>query len=496
MLQSRFVPRLALSVALAFGLIGRGALAQTGVQAMLPKAEYSALVDFYNATGGAGWLSSFSSPNGVLPANDGWLKPAAPFWNGVTITGVQYDANGKVSVPGHVQSINLANAILSGTLPASLGDLAGLTALTLQGNSLTGSIPSSLGNLTNLQYLWLSNNRLSGTIPSSLGGLPRLQSLDLHSNPDLGGSIPASLGGLTQLQGLLLQGDNLTGSIPAELGSLTNLQSLLLQGNQLSGTIPASLGGLYQLAALDLSNNQLSGAIPPSLGNLTNLFDLHLEYNNLSGQIPFLRVVYVSLAAQNLINLSANYFDVTTGSSNLAVINAMLAAPEQVIYLPQIPALPQIATQPQGAVVSVGTNTTLSVTAYGLPPLTYQWLIHGSVVAGQTNSSITITNFQAGNAGGYAVQISSPAGMVVSSNVLVMIPGLAAPVFGNPASSKTTTTLAVSTQQGVSYILESSDSLPAAGWSPVQTFVGAGSVMTLTDHSPAPGSRFYRVRVY
>lgn len=472
------------------------ALAQPGVQAKIPASEYSALVDFYNATDGPDWLANFASPNGILPANDGWLKPTATFWNGVTITGVQYDANGGVSVPGHVQSINLANAGLAGTLPASLSNLVELTALTVQGNTLTGNIPSSLGSLTNLQLLSLSKNRLTGTIPDSLGGLSQLQSLDLHDNAALGGTIPASFSNLLQLQGLLLYGDSLAGSIPAQLGALTNLQSLLLEGNQFSGGIPASLGGLNQLAALDLSNNQLSGSIPPALGNLTNLFDLHLEYNNLSGTVPYLQIQYFAGDSQNVINLSANYFDVGAGSTNLAVISEMLAAPEQVVYLPQIPALPQIATQPQGAVLTVGTNTTLAVTAYGLPPLSYQWLVHGTAVPGQTNSSITITNFQAGNAGGYSVQITDPAGSVNTTNVYLLIPGLVSPVFSSPVSSQTGISLPVSTQKGVSYILESSDTLPSTGWNPVQSFVGTGGVVGLTDPAPSATARFYRVRIF
>ena len=40
---------------------------------------------------------------------------------------------------------------------------------------LTGSIPAELGNLGNLTHLNLRTNQLSGTIPASLGNLRNLE---------------------------------------------------------------------------------------------------------------------------------------------------------------------------------------------------------------------------------------------------------------------------------------------------------------------------------
>ena len=63
-----------------------------------------------------------------------------------------------------MQELYLWGNELSGPIP----DLSGLTALkhlSLSENLLTGEIPASLGNLTNLSTLYLRDNELSGAIP-------------------------------------------------------------------------------------------------------------------------------------------------------------------------------------------------------------------------------------------------------------------------------------------------------------------------------------------
>ena len=182
--------------------------------------------------------------------------------------------------------------------------MTNLTGLLLFSNQLSGSIPATLGDLTNLSSLFLGSNQLSGSIPPELGNLTNLTQLLLFSN-QLSGSIPATLGDLTNLSSLFLGNNQLTGSIPPELGNLTNLTRLVLDNNQLSGSIPATLGDLTNLSSLFLGNNQLTGSIPPELGNLTNLTRLVLDNNQLTGSIP------VELG--NLSNLTELALDTDTG---------------------------------------------------------------------------------------------------------------------------------------------------------------------------------------
>ena len=186
---------------------------------------------------------------------------------------------------GSLHGLNLQSNSLTGTIPASLGNLTDLTSLWLNNNTLSGSIPSELGNLKNLTTLYLINSTLSGSIPIELGNLTNLTTLQLTNNY-LGGNIPAELGNLKNLTDLYLFGNSLSGSIPSELGNLTNLTTLYLINNSLSGSIPIELGNLTNLTYLNLANNSLSGIIPIELGNLTNLTNLDLANNYLRGSIP------------------------------------------------------------------------------------------------------------------------------------------------------------------------------------------------------------------
>src|SRR6266496_2418620 len=228
-----------------------------------------ALVDLYKSTDGPNWYN-----------NTNWLSSnPVSTWYGITVTGARVTSLS-------LGDVNLGGNNLRGTIPPSIGNLAGLTRLALGFNQLSDTIPSSIGKLTNLQYLYLYRNQLSGSIPSSIGNLVNLTDLELGPN-QLSGSIPSSIGNLSHLSYLSLSGNQLSGNIPSSIGNLTNLQYLYLYDNQLSGSIPTSIGNLVNLtASLWLNDNQLSGNIPSSIGNLVNLHYLLLHLNHLSGAVP------------------------------------------------------------------------------------------------------------------------------------------------------------------------------------------------------------------
>ncbi|KAM7259046.1 hypothetical protein ACFE04_014787 [Oxalis oulophora] len=87
--------------------------------------------------------------------------------------------------------LNLTNAGLSGSLPASIGNLTGMTDIWFGGNKLTGNIPE-MGHLKQLQTLHLEDNQLEGSIPESLGQLPKIREIFLQNNK-LNDKIPLSL---------------------------------------------------------------------------------------------------------------------------------------------------------------------------------------------------------------------------------------------------------------------------------------------------------------
>jgi len=182
--------------------------------AAVPAAERQTLVNLYNSTNGANWVS-----------NDNWLTgdPCDNGWYGI----------GCDDAGQHVREIDLPNNGLSGLVP-NLSALASLRILSLHYNQLSGSIPS-LSALGNLWVVSLRGNHLSGPIPS-LMGLGNLAYLDL-SNNQLSGPVPdAFANGMVQIQ---LNNNQLSGPIPSLLlVTLGNLERFRVEHNQLSGTPP------------------------------------------------------------------------------------------------------------------------------------------------------------------------------------------------------------------------------------------------------------------
>ena len=154
----------------------------------------------------------------------------------------------------HAFSLVLTGQGLKGTIPQQIGGLSFLFSCiliptsslwrdpfcdrqphyhVLSSNALSGSIPASLGQLFSLARIHRSHNFLTGSIPSSLGSLRRLEQLWLSSN-QLDGSIPSGLSALNTVGKLSLNDNLLTGNLPLCFGNLTTLDSLLVQNNALS----------------------------------------------------------------------------------------------------------------------------------------------------------------------------------------------------------------------------------------------------------------------
>ncbi len=76
---------------------------------------------------------------------------------------------------------------------------------------------------------------------------------------------------------------------------------------------------------------------------------------------------------------------------------------------------PSIIVQPQSQVVAIGSNVSFTVTTSGSAPLCYQWLNNNTNLAGQNNSTLTLTNIQTNNIGNYQIIVTNAFGSVTSS---------------------------------------------------------------------------------
>ncbi|XP_026397140.1 LRR receptor-like serine/threonine-protein kinase RCH1 [Papaver somniferum] len=221
----------------------------------------------------------------------------------------------------NLYSLNLGNNNLTGNISNEL-ELASLASLQLNGNNLDGTL-DIIGKLHKLEALNLADNNFGGSIPTGLGSLHDLKILSLRSNK-LRGSIPQGIVHLQELQILDLPMNNISRPIPREMRNLKRLLSrpndtllvniydndplqlqmvikgIMLQFEQLhsyssgidlscnilDGNIPEQIGTLKALGVLNLSHNCISGSIPTSVGEMVGLESLDISSNRLSGHIP------------------------------------------------------------------------------------------------------------------------------------------------------------------------------------------------------------------
>lgn len=83
--------------------------------------------------------------------------------------------------------------------------------------------------------------------------------------------------------------------------------------------------------------------------------------------------------------------------------------------------LPQLLSNPNSQVADVGGSVSLSVTARGGQPLSYQWYFNGALQTGATGRSNVLSNLQLGNSGPYFVIVSNSFGMLTSGVARVVV---------------------------------------------------------------------------
>ncbi|KAI3817905.1 hypothetical protein L1987_11705 [Smallanthus sonchifolius] len=227
-----------------------------------------------------------------------------------------------------INSLDISNRNVSGTIPVSIGYLTGLRYLNISGNQFTGPFPTAIFELPFLQTFDINHNLFGSSFPPGISKLKYLTLFDAYSNSfvgplptefvrlrflehlNLGGSyfdgeIPSSYGGFQKLKFLQLAGNVLRGQIPAELGRLTSLEHLEIGYNAFSGVVPMQFASFSNLSFLDVSNNNLSGQFPIGVTNLTKLETLLIFKNNFHGEIP---AAIGSLQSIEIFDLSDNNF--------------------------------------------------------------------------------------------------------------------------------------------------------------------------------------------
>jgi len=189
-----------------------------------------------------------------------------------------------------------------------------------------------------------------------------------------------------------------------------NLVDNLGNAHQISSTSNLVLSGVYQ--HIGLTYNKTNGSTTLYLNGTV------VAQTNLGSFSPYTKSdFYVGWRP------SGTYAGLFYGGSidELSLYNRDLSASEiAAIYNAgssgKCALAPQITSQPASQVVSAGTSVTFGVQATGDLPLSYQWQLNGSNMAGATASTLVLTNVQVANEGFYSAIVSNIAGTIVSSN--------------------------------------------------------------------------------
>jgi len=322
-----------------------------------------ALLDFFNATGGAQWLQSNGWNSSSDPCSDGWfgvvccspgsqrgsawskLKQCDSTWRGrtgsscpkdfvnharrarappaaderlalnieaaLTICAIELPSNQlKGWIPDSfaalhsLQDLDLAENTLHGPLPRALSEMGQLRQVDLFSNYLSGNLPPFSQSNASLEFVDLSANAFSGQIPGAWSNFKAVQEVYINNNA-LTGELSGWFGAMGSLEGLDVSSNMLHGEIPSSLCSASAVVVLSVYNNSLTGGIPSSIGQLSNIVQLDAGSNKLNGSIPDTISSLVQLQGLFLDFNMLSGVLPdglgaLVQLEQLSLAANNL----------------------------------------------------------------------------------------------------------------------------------------------------------------------------------------------------
>ncbi len=113
-------------------------------------------------------------------------------------------------------------------------------------------------------------------------------------------------------------------------------------------------------------------------------------------------------------------------SYGVVVSNATVSVTSSMAEL-TVQAPPIIVSGPQSQIVTNGAKVTFSAYPIGTGPLSYQWLLNGAPLPGQTKTNLLIASVSVSDLGSYALAVNGPAGDTISTNALLTLSGQIVP---------------------------------------------------------------------
>jgi alpha-tubulin suppressor-like RCC1 family protein len=317
---------------------------------------------------------------------------------------------------------------------------------------------------------WGYNNQDQTTIPSGLTGGVAVAGGEVHSLALKSDGTVVAWGSNGFGQTTIPSGLGLVVAIAGGLSHSVALKddgTLVVWGSNSSGqaTIPANLGKVLFVAS---GSEHILALRDASVDSAPAIITQPVNTTVTQGQPVMLSVVVsgaptpTAVWRKNGTNISgatdASYVVASAqtshvGSYDVVITNYLGSVTSNAVALtvnpPTSGTVPTVSTPPQNCTANVGSTIALSVSAAGTLPLTYQWKFNGQSIPGAISATLTLSNLQLANSGGYTVTVSNGSGTVTSAaaNVVVTnVPGtpvITAQPVGQSVVAGSTVTLSV-----------------------------------------------------
>ena len=358
--------------------------------------------------------------------------------------------------------LSAQNCQLSDLTPIT--NLTSLTQLGLGDNLITNV--AGLANMTELVSLDLSDNRLIRI--AALTNLTSLTNLDVRGNyldltpgseasaviqilSNRGVAVEATAQNVPFPPVITLAPSDQTGAAGAALGmsvAATGTQPISYQWQFNSAALPGATNALLLFTNLTTANagsyrvvvTNWVGSVTTAPITLTINVPITLTTSPQSQAVRVGSSVTFNVAATGTTPITYQWlFNGVgiSGATNTSLTLQNVGAGDQGVYQAQVsnPAggsltkgalltvnFPlAITSQPTNQTVTAGTNVTFNVAANGTTPISYQWQFNGANLFEATNSSLTLSNVVAANAGNYAVTLQNVLGSLVSTTAALVV---------------------------------------------------------------------------